>query len=96
MVKKGDTIEDVIKYVEFRIQHLKLEREKQPYLVEDKRKIQKAMDTLRSKIAELGKLKQVLKEDIKQHSKFEWNKWQHLKKMKAMMNREKEENKPAN
>lgn len=96
MVKKGDTIEDVIKYVEFRIQHLRLEREKQPYIVGDKRNIQKGIDKLGAKIAELGKLKQVLKEDIKRHSKFEWNKWQHLKKMKAMMNREKGENKPAN
>ena len=91
MVKKGDTIEDVIKYTEFRIQHLRLEKEKQPYLVQDKRKIQKAINTLKAKIAELEKLKQVLNGDIKDNSKFEWNKWQHLKKMKAMMNREKEE-----
>jgi len=90
MVKKGDTIEDVIKYIDFRIQHLKLEREKQPYIVEDKRKIQKAIDKLKAKIIELERVRRVLKEDIKEHAKYEWNKWQHLKKMKAMMNREKE------
>lgn len=91
MVKKGDTIEDVIKYVEFRIQHLKLEREKVPFVV-PKDKIQQAIHTLRSKIIELERVKKVLHENIKDHSKYEWNKWHHLKKMKAMINREKEEN----
>lgn len=92
MVKKGDTIDDVIKYVEFRIQHLRLEREKVPYYV-DKNKIQKSVDKLSSKISELEHTKKILHEDIKECSKYEWNKWQHLKKMKAMINREKEESK---
>lgn len=95
MVKKGDTIDDVIKYVEFRVQHLRLEREKIPYYVEQK-KIQKAIDKLTSKISELEHTKKILHEDIKNHAKYEWNKWQHLKKMKAMINREKEENNRSN
>ena len=91
MVKKGDTIYDVQKYIEFRIQHLRLEREKIPYYVE-KSKIQKAIDKLGAKISELERVKKVLYEDIKEYAKYEWHKWQHLKKMKAMINREKEEN----
>ena len=91
MVKKGDTIEDVIKYVEFRIQHLKLEREKVPFIVPTSSVVCEILH-MRSKIIELERVKKVLHENIKDHSKYEWNKWHHLKKMKAMINREKEEN----
>ena len=89
MVKKGDTIEDVQKYVIFRINHLTLERQK-AHLVNPKLAIEKAKKTLSAKIQELEKLKQVLNGDIKEHSKFEWRKVEHLKKMKAMANRPEE------
>jgi hypothetical protein len=92
LVKKGDTIYDVQKYVKFRIQHLRLEREKIPYYVE-KSKIQKSIDKLSSKISELEKIKKVLNEDIKTHAKYEWDKWQHLKKMKDFENEKKERDK---
>lgn len=82
MVKKGDTIEDVEKYVIFRIKHLKLERQK-AHLVNPKEDIEKAKNTLSAKTKELEKMKQVLNGDIKEHSKYEWRKVQHLEKMKV-------------
>ncbi|GAH53732.1 unnamed protein product, partial [marine sediment metagenome] len=48
MVKKGDTIYDVQKYVEFRMQHLKLEGEKVPFVVE-RPKIEQAKRKLKAK-----------------------------------------------
>ena len=89
MTKKGDSIEDVLKYVIFRIRHLKLEREKVPYYVKQD-KIQKALEKLSSKISELEKTKQILNGNIKDSVKHEWQKWQHLKKLKAEINKEKE------
>jgi len=89
MVKKGDTIYDVQKYVEFRMQHLKLEGEKVPFVVE-KSKIERAKRKLKAKCQELHRLKKVLNEDIKEHAKFEWRKVKHLEKMKidALKNRQ--------
>ena len=82
MVRKGDTLDDVIKYVDFRINHLKLEREKVPFTVNVKHR-GKAIHKLSSRILELRRLKRVLNEDIKEYSKYEWNKWKHLEKMKV-------------
>jgi len=72
MVKKGDSLEDVIKYVEFRVEHLKLERKIQPDIIENKIKIQKAIDKLGAKIEELQRMKKVLNGNIKEYSKKEW------------------------
>lgn len=82
MVKKGDTIDDVIKYVVFRTKHLRLERQKVPFTVE-KLKRGKACDKLSARILELEHMKKVLHEDIKEHGKYEWRKVQHLEKMKV-------------
>ena len=81
MVKKGDTIDDVIKYIIFRIKHLRLEREKVPFTIE-KLKRGKASEKLSTRILELEHMKKVLHEDIKEHGKYEWRKVQHLEKMK--------------
>ncbi|GAI11850.1 unnamed protein product [marine sediment metagenome] len=90
MVKKGDTIYDVQKYVEFRMHHLKLEGEKVPFVVE-KSKIEQAKQKLKAKCQELRRLKKVLNGDIKEHSKSEWREVRHLEKMKidALKNRQK-------
>jgi hypothetical protein len=87
MVKEGDTIKDVITYVGCRIDHLQLEREKIPYTV-PKQKIQKAINKLTAKIDELHHVRRILHENIKEHSKYEYRKVQHLKKMKDMVNKE--------
>lgn len=81
MVKKGDTIDDVIKYVVFRTKHLRLERQKVPFTVE-KLKRGKAGDKLSARILELAHMKKILHEDIKEHGKYEWRKVQYLEKVK--------------
>ena len=93
MIKEGDTIKDVITYVGCRIDHLKLEREKIPFTVQ-KQSIQKALTKLTGKIDELNHTKSVLHGNIKEASKYEYRKVQHLKKMKDMIVRELEEKKP--
>lgn len=95
MVKKGDTIYDVQKYIIFRIQHLKLERQK-AHLVNPKKDIEKAKNTLSAKVRELERVKRVLHEDIKEYAKWEWRKVEHLKKMKVdALQREENENSQA-
>lgn len=75
---------DIIEYIEFRIQHLKLEEEKIPFTTEES-KVEQIMKGLKAKRQELYRLKKVLNENIKEHVKYERRKVQHLKKMKIDM-----------
>ena len=81
-MKEGDTIKDVIAYLGCRIDHLVLERNKVPFTL-PKKDMQKAMDKLSAKIEELCHVKSVMLGNIKESSKHEWRKVQHLEKMKV-------------
>ena len=80
MVKTGDTLKDVITYINIRKEHLYLEKKRVPQVV-PKLKRQKAIDKLASKIEELHNISKVLNEDIKEHSKKEWHRVDKLKKL---------------
>ena len=82
---------DIMEYIKFRIQHLKLEEEKIPFTVE-KSKVEQIIKGLKAKQQELHKIKKVLDENVKEHAEYERRKVQHLKKMKIFMLMEKNKN----
>jgi predicted transcriptional regulator len=75
---------DLQSYLNYRLQHLVLERDKLPYTLKDKKKIEKAYKLLSGRIFELANLKQIVQSNnIKEQSKFECSKVQYLKKIKV-------------
>jgi len=83
MVKKGDTWKDLLTYIEFRLEHLELERQKIPFIKSTpKDRREWAMRKLKAKKQELVKMRNVINADIKEHSKYEYSKVQYLKKQK--------------
>lgn len=73
---------DIMAYVDFRIKHLILEREKVPYLkIQDKRK-EITIKKLDGRIAELELIKKDINK-LKDMSKYYYSKVIHLKKMKV-------------
>jgi hypothetical protein len=81
MVKKGDEFKDMELYLRFRIEHLRLERQKVRFTLKESQ-IHMAHKKLDAKIEELHHTLKILKGDIKEASKFEWNKTKYLKEQK--------------
>lgn len=81
MVRKGDTFEDLKKYILFRERHLYLEQQRIPFTV-DTNKIDQAIKKIKGRRLELIHLKKVVSECIKEASKYEWRRVEYLKKKK--------------
>jgi hypothetical protein len=81
MVKLGDDWKDVLAYLVFRKQHLLLERQKIPFVIKEQYRNQ-VYKTLTAKVKEIDKTATVIRGDIKNASKYEYSKVQHLNKMK--------------
>ena len=80
-MKQGDTWKDLKAYIHFRIEHISLERQKIPFTIEESKRSQ-VYNKLTAKMNELKKLKTVVNGNIKENSKYEYNKVKHLNKMK--------------